>query len=249
VSSRATDLARREITLSVVSHRQNALVSQLLSDIERHCADRVSLVITQNVADPVAFETQRRPFPVELIVNARKKGFGANHNAAFAKCQTPFFCVANPDLRLRANPFISLIKTLSDPAVGVVGPLVRNPSGSVEDSARRFPTVWSLLGKLWGRAKGPDYATDHGPIAVDWIAGMFMLFRADTYRAIGGFDEDYFLYYEDVDLCRRLARSGLKVVYNPLAEVVHDARRASHRDIRLAGHHIASIVRFLTRGG
>ncbi len=239
----------RDIALSVVSHRHSRLLNQLLEDIGRFCAGRATVLVTLNTDDPEPLLASRMPGAVEVISNARPKGFGANHNAAFAKCQTPFFCVANPDLRLRANPFTCLIETLCDQAVGVVGPLVRNPSGSVEDSARRFPTASSLLGKLWGGATGPDYATDRGPIAVDWIAGMFMLFRADIYRAVGGFDEDYFLYYEDVDLCRRLTRSGMKVVYNPLAEVVHDARRASHRDIRLAGHHIASIVRFLTRGG
>ncbi len=239
----------RDITLSVVSHRQNRLLNQLLEDIGRFCANRATVLVTLNTDDPEPLLASRMPGAIEVISNVRPKGFGANHNAAFAKCQTPFFCVANPDLRLRANPFTSLSETLSDPAVGVVGPLVRNPSGSVEDSARRFPSVSSLLGKLWGGATGPDYPIDHGPIAVDWIAGMFMLFRADTYRAVGGFDEDYFLYYEDVDLCRRLTRLGMKVLYDPLAEVAHDARRASHRDIRLAGHHIASIVRFLTRGG
>src|SRR6266513_500142 len=239
----------RDITLSVVSHRQNRLLNQLLEDIGRFCANRATVLVTLNTDDPEPLLASRMPGAIEVISNVRPKGFGANHNAAFAKCQTPFFCVANPDLRLRANPFTSLIETLSDPAVGVVGPLVRNPSGSVEDSARRFPSVSSLLGKLWGGATGPDYPIDHGPIAVDWIAGMFMLFRADTCRAVGGFDEDYFLDYVDVDLCRRLTRLGMKVLYDPLAEVAHDARRASHRDIRLAGHHIASIVRFLTRGG
>ncbi len=239
----------RDITLSVVSHRQNRLLNQLLEDIGRFCANRATVLVTLNTDDPEPLLASRMPGAIEVISNVRPKGFGANHNAAFARCRTPFFCVANPDIRLQESPFDPLIESLSDPGVGVAAPLVRNRSGRIEDSARRFPTVSSLLGKVWGGVRGPDYATDHGPIAVDWIAGMFMLFRADIYRTVGGFDEDYFLYYEDVDLCRRLRRSGMKVVYNPLAEVVHDARRASHRDIRLAAHHIASIVRFLTRGG
>jgi GT2 family glycosyltransferase len=71
-----------------------------------------------------------------------------------------------------------------------------------------------------------------------------MLFRSETFRALGGFDERYFLYYEDIDLCRRAARRGLAVVYDPRVELVHDARRASRRNPRLALHHARSIARY-----
>ena len=73
---------------------------------------------------------------------------------------------------------------------------------------------------------------------------MCMLFRSETFRALGGFDERYFLYYEDVDLCRRAARRGLAVVYDPGVELIHDARRASRRNPRLALHHARSIARY-----
>jgi GT2 family glycosyltransferase len=88
---------------------------------------------------------------------------------------------------------------------------------------------------------------DKGAVEVDWIAGMFMLFRSDTYRALGGFDETYFLYYEDVDLCHRLRKTGKSVIYNPAAEIVHDARRASRKDPRLAYRHLCSALRYFSR--
>ena len=114
---------------------------------------------------------------------------------------------------------------------------------------RRFSTVVNLIAKLFADRGQPDYPVDRGALEVDWIAGMFMLFRADTYRAAGGFDEAYFLYYEDVDICRRLQRLGAAVVFEPRAQVVHDARRASRRSARLALHHVASTLRFLSRRG
>lgn len=114
-----------------------------------------------------------------------------------------------------------------------------------QKTARLFPTAGKLLGKLFGGSTGPDYPTDRGPMGVDWIAGMFLLFRSEAFRSVHGFDERYFLYYEDVDLCRRLRRRGDRVVYVPDAEVVHDARRASHRDLAQMRHHVASIVRYL----
>lgn len=235
------------ITVSVVSHRQNGLVNQLVEDIERCCTGDVALLLTQNVPDPVPLAASALSCPVEIIVNRRPRGFGANHNAAFARCATPFFCVANPDIRLPSNPFPPLLQTLADERVAAAGPLVRSPAGAIEDSARRFPTVGILLRKLLGARPGPDYPADRGPIGVDWIAGMFMFFRSDAYRDLRGFDEAYFLYYEDVDICRRLRAANRSVVYNPAAVVVHDARRTSRRNPRLALHHLASALRYLSR--
>lgn len=240
-------MPERNITLSIVSHRQNALVNQLLEDIQRHCAERVVLVLTENIPDPTPLATETLSCPVERIANNQVKGFGANHNAAFKHCQTPYFCVVNPDIRLPADPFAALLLALADPRVAVAGPLVQSPAGGIEDSARRFPTAESLLKKIFVEKKQPDYPTTQGPLKGDWLAGMFMLFRSDAYRSIGGFDEAYFLYYEDVDLCRRLHAADRTVLYVPAAEVVHDAQRASRRDPRLALQHLKSALRFLSK--
>jgi len=240
----AHGVPERNVTLSIVSHGQNALVNQLLGDIRAHCASRVALVLTENIPDATTLDVAGLDVPVERIANASIKGFGANHNAAFQRCRTPWFCVVNPDIRMPADPFPALLAELQDPHAGVAGPMVRSPAGSVEDSARRFPTVGSLLKKVFVDRRQPDYPTDRGVQDVDWIAGMFMLFRADDYRTVGGFDEAYFLYYEDVDLCRRLRSAGKSVRYIPAAEVVHDARRASRRNVRLALQHAKSVLRF-----
>lgn len=237
----------RDITLSVVSHGQNALVNQLLGDVERVCAGKVALVLTQNAPDPTPFAVDNLKCPVEIIMNREPKGFGANHNAASQRCRTPYYCVCNPDIRLPSDPFPALLQALDDPGVAASGPLVRSPDGRIEDSARRFPTVASLLRKFLVDSRAPDYPTNQGRLRVDWLAGMFMLLRSEAYRSIGGFDEAYYLYYEDVDLCHRLASNGRTAVYEPRTEVIHDARRASRREPGLALHHIRSAVRFLSR--
>ncbi len=236
----------RDITLSVVSHGQNSLVNQLLGDVQRTCADRVALVLTQNVPEPVSLAPTNLEHSAEVIVNSERKGFGANHNAAFLHCRTPYFCVCNPDIRLFSDPFPPLLQSLADSRAAAAAPLVRNPNGRIEDSARRFPTVGTLLKKLLVDRRKPDYPADGGTLAVDWVAGMFIVFRSEAFRAAGGFDESYFLYYEDVDLCRRLHTAGKYIYYCPKSEVVHDARRGSRRDPRLAMHHLRSVVKFLS---
>jgi hypothetical protein len=222
-------------------------VNSLLGDLERLRPAGLSLLVTENIPDPVPLAVEGLHFPVGVLTNASPKGFGANHNAAFAHCATPMYCVVNPDIRLETDPFPPLCEVLSaGKEVGVVGPLVRNPSGAVEDSARRFPTLASLGRKLFERNTGPDYPAEGDPLAVDWIAGMFMIFRSEVFRSIGGFDERFFLYYEDVDLCRRLRGRGLTTVFHPGVSVTHDARRASRRDPRLMAIHAASALRYLT---
>lgn len=233
------------ITVSVVSHGQNALVNDFLGDLRRLCGEDIAIVLTENIRDPAPLATASVQGPLELIANERPKGFGANHNAAFRRCRTPLYCVANPDIRLSADPFPRLAQALLAPRAGAAGPLVRNPAGATEDSARRSPTLGSLLRKLVVRTSGPEYPVDRGAQEVDWVAGMFMLFQSEVFRALGGFDEAYFLYYEDVDLCRRLRRAGHKVIYEPRAEVIHDARRASRRNLALMRHHAKGIMRYL----
>jgi hypothetical protein len=232
------------VALSVVSHGQNALANLLLGDLGRLQRADLQVLVTQNMPDP---EPIVPGAGVQVIENLRPAGFGANHNAAFRRCDAPYFCVVNPDVRLDADPFPALIAALQSARAAVAGPRVCDSQGRVEDSARRFPTIAGLLRKLVAGAAGPDYPVDRGPLEVDWVAGMFMLFRSDAFRAAGGFDERFFLYYEDVDLCRRLSALGHACVYQPQASVIHDARRASRRNLRLMGLHAASAMRYLAR--
>jgi len=232
------------VTLSVVSHGQNALVAQLLADLAAHCAPGLRIIVTLNVpGDPPPAHGAK----VELVENSEPAGFGANHNAAFRRCTTEYFCVCNPDIRLHEDPFPALVHALQIEGAGVAGPLVRGPDGAAEDSARHFPKLGTLVRKLLHGASGPEYPTDRGIQRVDWVAGMFMLFRRRAFEAAGGFDERFFLYYEDVDICRRLRRLGFACLYQPAASVVHEARRASRRNPRLMAIHAASIARYLIR--
>lgn len=214
------------------------LVSQL-----RTCPEVTRIVLTRNIPEASCLAADRL---LSITQNAEPKGFGANHNAAFVGCSEPFFCALNPDIELRGNPFPSLLRSLDDGTVALAAPLIVAPGGAVEDSIRRFPTVLSLLRKALG---GPDgrYSIEPGQpeLFPDWVAGMFMLFRSSGYARMGGFDENYFLYYEDVDICSRVWQAGMKVVACPSAVAIHDARRDSHRSLRHLRWHLASMGRYL----
>ena len=150
----------------------------------------------------------------------------------------------NPDIRLTSNIFPTLLSALKDAEVGVVAPLVVNKNGEIEDSARFFPTPFKIICKALGRCKGGDYVVGQARIFPDWVGGMCMLLRREVYWQAGGFNENFFLYYEDVDLCARIWLQGLKVVVIPQVSAVHDARRSSHKNWVYLAHHIRSMMRF-----
>jgi N-acetylglucosaminyl-diphospho-decaprenol L-rhamnosyltransferase len=234
-----------EVTVSIVSHGHGVLVTSLLADLATHCGAGIDVILTLNVPEPLSFGEDTYPFKMTLIRNESPRGFGANHNAAFRHCRSSHFCVLNPDVRIGENPFSQLVAELRDPLAGVVAPLVRNPAGDIEDSARRFPTPWFILRKLLGLTGKADYRIEQTTFSPDWVAGMFMLFRKDVYAELEGFDERYFLYYEDVDLCRRLRKRGYDVRVLPRVAAVHDARRESRRSVRHLRWHLASMLRFM----
>jgi GT2 family glycosyltransferase len=236
------------ITVSVVSHGQRDLVAPLLADLARLCPGRLQLILTLNIPEPDPVLPPSDALVPQIIRNRVLAGFGANHNAAARLAEGAFFCVLNPDVRLAEDPFPALMAALQPADAGVVAPRVLDSRGLEQNSARRFPTLGSLLVKAFTRTLAPEYpSAGTGPGQPDWVAGMFMLFRTEVYRAIGGFDERYFLYYEDVDLCLRLRRAGRRVLYLPEVSIIHDSQRASWRKPRYALHHARSMLRYLMR--
>ena len=240
-------MSRPELTVSVVSHRHGPIVAELMSDLARLCAGYIEVILTINTPEPLDLALRDFPFPLTLVRNDEPRGFGANHNSAFRRSRADRFCVVNPDLRLFMDPFPALLEALRSPDIGVAAPLVRDPQGRIEDSARRFPTVGVLLRKLAGFNLPLDYAFDVPLVFPDWVAGMCMAFRSEVFGSLGGFDERYYLYYEDVDLCARVRGLRLRIAVVTAATVIHDARRASRHDLRHALWHARSALRYFRK--
>ncbi len=234
------------LSLSIVSHEQSALIKPLLDDLRRLDLPDIEVLITVNIPeDEGPFEDL--PYPGRVIRNATPKGFGANHNAAFEQSRGQFFVVVNPDIRLPSLNVQQLLEPMRDPMVGAVAPVVLNGDGRVEDSVRRFPTILSLARRVLFRQRVPDYVWGEQSIDVDWSAGMFVVFRRESYQAVNGFDHQrFFMYLEDVDICRRLIGQGWRIVLNPKVTVIHDAQRASRRSLKHMRWHLTSAFRYFT---
>jgi len=228
---------------------QADILQPLLADLAKF-PEISQVILVQNLPEPLpeipeSFGDSR----FFTIQNSMPHGFGENHNQAFKKCETSFFCVMNPDIRLPENPFPALLEEMvANSNVSLCAPLVRNPQGGIEDSARKFPTPFNLCEKILGISNG-SYLFDSNskPFSPDWVGGMFMLLRTETFRELGGFDEGFFLYYEDVDLCARLRKLGKDIYLIPKAEAIHDARRTSRRSLRFLRWHIKSMSRYFIK--
>ncbi|UCV24221.1 glycosyltransferase [Ferribacterium limneticum] len=216
------------------------VVKQLLD-----CPEVSLILVTLNIPEVLGLPEDQR---IRVLHNVSPRGFAANHNAAFNESREEYFCPLNPDIKILGNPFTALLATMLEAGVAMAAPRVDSPAGLQEDSWRRFPTVFSLIRKILGIGNGSYLVPPDGRIfSPEWVAGMCMLFRSADYRALGGFDEGFFLYYEDVDICVRLWRSGRRLVVCPDVTVIHDARRDSHRNFRHLRWHLASITRYFRK--
>lgn len=232
------------IAVSIVSHAHGAMVERLVAGLLAF-SEVQQIIVTRNVP-----ESHNLPDDARIVVidNAVPAGFGANHNAAFARCFQQYFCPLNPDVEFCSNPFPALVDVMGRRRAAVVAPLVKSPTGAIEDSIRHFPTPRSLLMKALGGSDGRYSVVDgQEEFFAAWVAGMFMLFRCEDYARLGGFDEHFFLYYEDVDICARAWQCGMRVLACPQVAVVHDARRQSRRSVRHLRWHCASMWRYLRK--
>jgi N-acetylglucosaminyl-diphospho-decaprenol L-rhamnosyltransferase len=232
------------ISVSLVSHGHGAMVWRLVDQILA-CSEVTQIIVTLNIPEAVPKDLSSKVF---LVKNQSPKGFGANHNAAFALANGDYYCVINPDIELVQNPFRDLLSAFSDRYIGLVAPRVMGSDGLPEDSMRYFLTPWSMVRRVLGLDSGSySFCEFVSTAPLDWVAGMFMLFKADIYAEVGGFDEQYFMYCEDADICTRLWKSGYKVFGCLLVSVTHNARRASHWNFKHFFWHLRSMTRYLLR--
>ncbi|HCE4560111.1 glycosyl transferase [Vibrio parahaemolyticus] len=234
------------LVISIVSHGQGELIKDLLCDLNKvdfTNFSTVDLVLTLNIPEKEEYINVYNS-KVNIIRNSQPKGFGANNNQAFRYLDSDYFVILNPDLRIESK--FSFEKLIEIESKGAIAPQVKNSAGDVEDSVRKYPTFTNISRRVFFREKFSSYSCkEGGAVEVDWVAGMFILFNSLAFERLGGFDEAYFMYLEDADICRRLNNSGFRVVYTSTQSVVHDAQRKSFKSFSHLHWHVSSMLRFL----
>ena len=200
----------------------------------------------------------------KFISSPKNIGMGGGNNLGIKEAQGEFILILNPDTVLSKDAIKILFNYLkANPSVGIVGPKLLNPDGSLQYSCSRFPKIYTplirrtFLGKIFKKYEDLFLMKDfsHAIIEeVDWLMGSCLLIRREGFS---GFDERFFMYFEDIDVCRRAHKANMKVVYNPEAVVIHCHARASaqmpwYRSIfesKIAREHIKSWFKYFLKWG
>jgi len=201
----------------------------------------LEIIVVDNASHDDSVAMLQADFPeVIVIANSENRGFPAGNNQGLAAATGNFLLLLNPDTEIVADVLPRMVEYLqAQPDVGMVGPQLLNPDGSVQSSRRRFPTLPVLflestwLEKLTPRKLLRSYYAQEQPDDavqdVDWITGAAMLTRRETVTQVGGMDEGFFMYSEELDWCRRIREAGWRVVYFPEARIVHHEGKSSEQ--------------------
>lgn len=196
-------------------------------------AGYAQVFVVDNASTDGAPDLVKEEFPwAHLIRSERNLGFGAAGNLAFRSCKSPWFAVGNADIELRPGALRTLVCTGEDSGrAGILAPGVEELSGALVASTAAFPRVrGAMLAATGLRSLHPGLRrySDFGRqtklgsnLVVEWALGAFLLFRNEAFASFGGFDDDQWLYGEDLEVCWRAARAGWEVLYVPSARVLH----------------------------
>src|SRR3989339_35384 len=224
-----------DLSVIILNWKVRELLRRCLASIfEQTAGLSFEVIVVDNNSGDGSAEMVRREFPqVRLIENSSNVGFAAGNNPGIAAAKGEFILLLNPDTELRGNALFGMVRVMRDqPDLGVLGPRLLNPDGSLQESVRAFPgLVDQAMIMLKLHRLFPDCASlrrylcadfDYSVTAdVDQVMGAAFLTRRSVLDQIGSLDEDYFIWFEEVDFCRRVQMAGLRVGYTPEAEVVH----------------------------
>lgn len=246
-----------QLTVVTVTYSPGPHLERFLATLA-HATDRpVSVVMADNGSTDGAPEAVLADFPnVRLLRTGSNLGYGGAVNRAVAELgpETDFFVVANPDVAWGPASIDQLLEAAGRwPRAGALGPLIRDPDGSVYPSARHLPSLvrgglHAVIGPVWRNnpwtAAYRQERQEPSERAVGWLSGSCLLVRKAAFDDVNGFDDRYFMYMEDVDLGDRLRQSGWQSVYVPSAEILHDKGHATGRDParNLAAHHVSTYI-------
>ena len=235
-----------DATVAVVSYNVAPLLERCLASARAALAERDAggaLVVVDNASHDDSADLVRRRFPeARLAVNNTNVGFGAACNQALDLAATESILFLNPDAEQTPGALTSLVGRLRrEPRAGLVGPRLTYPDGRPQPTRRRFPTPSVLLLEStplgWRVPRWPvleSYYRDGAPDAAtreDWLSGACLLGRTAALREVGGFDPTFFMYFEEVDLCLRLAARGWETWYEPTAHALHHHSRSADQDV------------------
>ncbi|HEX2911993.1 MAG TPA: glycosyltransferase [Chloroflexia bacterium] len=237
-----------DVSIIIVSYNVASLLADCLNSLIKRPADglNIEIIVVDNASADGSPDLVRQNFPeVKLVANQYNYGFPRGCNQGLRRARGRYLFFLNPDAALEAGSLQKLVGFMEkQPRAGIVAPLVRYPDGSLQPNRRRFPGpalafVESTILERYRpfrnlpalrRFKFSDVSPEQAH-EVDWIVGAAFLVRREVIEAIGGLDERYFMYSEELDFCRRAKEQGWQIWYEPAAAAVHQEGQSSKQDV------------------
>jgi hypothetical protein len=225
-----------DLSIIIVNYNVKEFLQNLIHSIEKASTNLTKeIIIIDNASDDGSVEFIKEKFPqIKLIANQINLGFGKANNIGLKHATGKYILLINPDTLVAEDTFEKMIKFFeSNKNVGLAGCKILNPDGSLQLACRRsFPGPWTSFTKVTGLSTlfpkskifaryNLTYLDENKSYEVDAISGSFMMMRKEVYEKVGGFDEQFFMYGEDLDLCYRIQKAGYKVFYVHSTQIIH----------------------------
>jgi len=247
----------KHITASIVVYKENLKVLENAIDSFLGSPLSKKLYIIDN-SPSNEFKNKIQNDSVEYIYSNKNVGFGKGHNSILHKLtsENKYHLILNPDVRFHPEILEKLVlKMESNESFSMIAPRVLNSNNELLYTARRYPSLFELIFRflgifkkftIRGEYKNQNHKQSFSP---DFVQGSFMLFKTEDLLRLKGFDERYFMYMEDVDICRKIDLSGKRKLYFPATEIIHTHRKGSSKEFRLFFIHISSIIKYFIKWG
>jgi N-acetylglucosaminyl-diphospho-decaprenol L-rhamnosyltransferase len=233
-----------DLSIIIVNWNVRDLLHACLCSLEAHRKRlELQVIVVDSYSADDSVDMVRRHFPwVELIACEENVGFPRGNNLGLAQANGRYILLLNPDTEVVGDALATMVAYAeTHPKVGAIGPQLLNPDGSVQSSRRRFPTlVTAIFESTWLESFAPASILRHYYVqdlvdeeiaVVDWVTGACLLVRREVVDQIGGLDENYFMYSEELDWCHRIKLAGWQIVYLPTARVIHHVGKSSEQAV------------------
>ena len=234
-----------DLSIIIVNWNTCDLLRRCLASIEANRGDlslEVIVVDNASVDDSVPMVEQEFP-QVCLITSQQNLGYAKGNNLGAKEAKGRYLLILNPDTEIVGRALEQMVAYLDEhPNVGVVGPQLLYPDGSVQPSRRRFPQLattffqgtpfswrWFRDSNKFARMHYMADSPDDEIQSVDWLIGAALMIRRETWQEVGLFDEQFFMYSDEVDWCHRCHDAGWDVHYLPTAQIIHDEHKSARR--------------------
>ena len=233
----------RQLAVVIVSHNSRSWLGPCLRSLYDKSPDvGLDVVVVDNDSSDRSAGFVEREFPAARVLRRPNRGFAAGNNAALESITAPFILFLNPDTEIVDGRFGDLLDLFDRrPSLGLLGCRQVDADGKLHPTIRRFPTFSRYLFTALGSERFPLHASWLGErvldwtvygreVPCDWTSGSYMLARREAVMSVGGFDERYFLFSEETDLCLRLKRVGWEIRHSPRMTIVHHAGKAGFNE-------------------